>query len=444
MPQGIQAWSLTPASNATSDANINWAEGQLPPTVNNSARGMMTALRAFYNALGGGIVYGGAASAYTATNDTAGTWTAYAEGQIIGLEANHTNGAAATINVDALGAKSILKASGAALVAGDMVSGDFYLLRYNGTSFSVIGPSNNLQPLDATLTALAALAWSSGSQLPTFTAADVVSFTSIGTSGAVLGLLNGSNTHSGTNVFNTGTNTFATGSLRIVDANNTFTNDASDMRWNVDVGDNLEFNRGNNRFRMNAGGSVLLEVTPSVLTYLAVAIRVAGKTSIPVPASSMVGRNTAGAAIGTTEGATNRVMLRTLDYDQATQEFGQFTIPAMPKSWNESTITMRFIWTSTVTGDVVWGVQAVALSDDDPFDGAFGTAINVTDSVTLANDVMKSAETAAVTIGGTPVDGDMVVFQVFRDAANGADTAAGDAKLIGVELFITSNLANDA
>lgn len=41
----ISAWSTTAANNATGDSSINWAEGQLPSTVNNSARAMMASVR---------------------------------------------------------------------------------------------------------------------------------------------------------------------------------------------------------------------------------------------------------------------------------------------------------------------------------------------------------------------------------------------------------------
>lgn len=180
MAQGIHAWSTTAASNANSDVNQNWAEGQTPASLNNSARALLAALAAFYDTLGGGITYGGSANAYTATNASVGAWSAYAEGLIIGLEANHSNTGAATINVDALGAKSIVKGASTALVANDIISGGFYLLRYDGTNFQLIGgPGSEVakQPLDATLTALAALSWSSGNALVQFTAADTVSLT---------------------------------------------------------------------------------------------------------------------------------------------------------------------------------------------------------------------------------------------------------------------------
>lgn len=43
MTANVLTWSTTAASNATADADINWSEGQLPGTVNGSARAMMQA-----------------------------------------------------------------------------------------------------------------------------------------------------------------------------------------------------------------------------------------------------------------------------------------------------------------------------------------------------------------------------------------------------------------
>lgn len=168
-----------------------------------------------------------------------------------------------------------------------------------------------------------------------------------------------------------------------------------------------------------------------------------GSQTISVPAAAMTARTTSGAASGTSESATNKVMTATLDFDAATDEFAQFQV-AMPKSWNESTVTAQFIWTAGNTGNVVWGIQGVAHSDDDVLDAAFGSAQTVTDGVTAAGDVMISAATSAVTIGGTPAEGDLVTFQVYRDADNGSDTCAVDAKLIAVRLIYTTNAATDA
>lgn len=168
-----------------------------------------------------------------------------------------------------------------------------------------------------------------------------------------------------------------------------------------------------------------------------------GPHTIPVLAGAMVANTTSGAASGTTETATNKVMLRTLDFDQTTDEFAQVAIP-MPESWDEGTILAQFLWTATTTGDVVWSCDALALSDSDPLDAAFGTAQSVTDSVTAANELMISAFTAPVTVGGSPVTKDLVVFRFSRDANNGSDTLAADAKLIAVRLIYVVNAADDS
>ncbi|MBP6014408.1 MAG: hypothetical protein KBA31_19425 [Alphaproteobacteria bacterium] len=170
-----------------------------------------------------------------------------------------------------------------------------------------------------------------------------------------------------------------------------------------------------------------------------------GKQTIWVPAGSMTARTTAGAAAGTVETATNRVMLRTLDFDASVAEFAQFSVQ-MPKGWNEGTVSALFVWSHAATAtnfNVVWGIQGVAVSDDDALDVAFGTAQTVTDTGGTTNDLYRSAETAAVTIGGTPTENDVVIFQVYRDATNGSDTLAIDVRLHGVALFYTTNTNTD-
>ena len=43
--KGVSKWSLNPDDNATADDRINWQEGQMPSSVNNSARAMMMRIR---------------------------------------------------------------------------------------------------------------------------------------------------------------------------------------------------------------------------------------------------------------------------------------------------------------------------------------------------------------------------------------------------------------
>ena len=170
------------------------------------------------------------------------------------------------------------------------------------------------------------------------------------------------------------------------------------------------------------------------------------KESVWIPAVAMTARTTNGAAAGTAETATNKVMIKTLDYDTTTQEFAQFQIQ-MPKSWNESTVTFVAVWshasTSTNFG-VAWSLAGLALSDDDAQDTAFGTAIVVTDTGGTTNDLYRTSESSAVTISNTPAENDVVTFQIARVPADGGDTMAIDARLHGVLLFYTTNAVTDA
>lgn len=169
-----------------------------------------------------------------------------------------------------------------------------------------------------------------------------------------------------------------------------------------------------------------------------------GKHTIWMPAAAMTARTTNGAAAGTTETTTNKVMRKSLDFDTATQEYAQFTV-AMPKSWNEGTFTFQALWTATGgSGGVAWSLQAVAAGDGDALDAAFGTAQTVTDTLGTASAVHQTAESASITAAGSPAENDLVIFQISRAVSDGADTLAQDALLLGVRLFYTINAGSDA
>lgn len=138
----IWSWSTVAADNDDADGSINYRERQLPGTLNDSGRALMARIAAFVDGLGGGgVTYGGVANAYTIANPAGHTWAAYAAGQIVMLEipSGIPNTTGATVNVDGLGAKSILFPDGATMAAADLKAGGSYLLRYNGTAFHVIG-----------------------------------------------------------------------------------------------------------------------------------------------------------------------------------------------------------------------------------------------------------------------------------------------------------------
>ena len=160
----------------------------------------------------------------------------------------------------------------------------------------------------------------------------------------------------------------------------------------------------------------------------------------------MYGSETNGADAQQVETTALRPDLKVLDFDAGTAEYAQFAI-AMPKSWNLGTVSFQAFWApgNTNTGNCIWGLQGVGVANDDTADIAFGTAQEVTDAGGGAvEDVLVSSVSSAITIAGTPADDDYTFFQVYRDAADGSDTFTGDARLLGIKLFYTTDAANDA
>lgn len=171
-----------------------------------------------------------------------------------------------------------------------------------------------------------------------------------------------------------------------------------------------------------------------------------GKQTIFIPASAMIPRVTNGARSGSLETTTNRINLSTLDFSPTTQEFAQFQI-AMPKSWDEGTVTFDVQWyhsATTTNFGVVWSIAGTSLSDGNAVETAFGTAVLVTDTGGVTNTIYDSPESAAITVGNTPAENDYVIFQIARVPADAGDTMAVDARLLGVRLFYISNSGNDA
>jgi len=68
--------------------------------------------------------------------------TAYATGNLFSFVAVNTNTGATTININSLGAKNVTKQGSTALIAGDIVSGQVYLIEYDGTRFQLLNPTN--------------------------------------------------------------------------------------------------------------------------------------------------------------------------------------------------------------------------------------------------------------------------------------------------------------
>lgn len=171
-----------------------------------------------------------------------------------------------------------------------------------------------------------------------------------------------------------------------------------------------------------------------------------GRHTIYIPASAMLKATTSGPALAQLESSSNKINFGVLDFDASADEHAHFQIPP-PKSWDRGVIQFQIFWTTsaTDTDGVAWGLQAVAVSDNEAIDAAFGTPIVVTDDAQgAANEMLVSAISGDLTVGGSPADADMVFFRVFRDVSDGNDDMTEDARLIGIKLFITLNAPTDA
>lgn len=349
-------FSQTDASN-TSGTAPTWAEGMAPSAVNDSARALQGALTREWNWRNFTLTSTGSANAYVLTYSVVPA--AYYAGQIFAFVTNFANTGSATINVNSLGAKTVKKDVAGTLTelsSGDMASGQYVMVAYNGTD----------------------MVW-------------------VNWQGTTVG------------------------------SNPQFTT--------IELG-----HASDTTLARSGAGAMTVEGVA-----VALATDILGKQTIWIPALAMVARTTNGSAAGTVETTTNRVMIKTLDFDTSTAEYAQFAIQ-MPKGWDESTLVCQFIWSHPATATnfgVAWEIAAVAFADDDAADTAFGTAVTVTDTGGTTNDIYITAESSAMTVAGSPGAEEYVVFQVNRAPANGSDTLAVDARLHGIKLHYTINAARD-
>ena len=175
------------------------------------------------------------------------------------------------------------------------------------------------------------------------------------------------------------------------------------------------------------------------------AVKIAGTETMWIPATAFYLPTTNPADAASVETTALRPELKVLDFDASTAQYAQFAI-AMPKSWNLGTVTYQVFWSpsNTDTGDAIFGLQGLATTEGDTADAVFGTAIEVTDAgIGTVEDVQMSAVSSAMTIAGSPADDDYTFFQLYRDAADGSDDFTGDARVLGIKLFYTTDEAND-
>ena len=189
------------------------------------------------------------------------------------------------------------------------------------------------------------------------------------------------------------------------------------------------------------GGNFVNDITSGGLP-----VKVAGKESMWIPSLAMKPTVSNGcAAHASVETTSGRPDMIVLDFDKDSDEFAQFAI-AFPKSWNAGTVTFQFYWSGiAATTGVAMSLQGVAFADNGSIDAVYGTAIVVQDDAQGAvEELLVSAESAAITIAGSPGDNELTYFRIGRDVSDSNDDMAGDCRLHGIKLFFNTDTKNDA
>ena len=175
-------------------------------------------------------------------------------------------------------------------------------------------------------------------------------------------------------------------------------------------------------------------------------VKKVGKETIWIPVEALTPATTQPCGdMELIEAGTNDVDYNVMDFDTGSDEYANFRVQ-FPKSWNESTITFQVAWTSsaTDTDGVAWGLQGVALADDETIDSSWGAAVVVTDdNISAAGDMLITSESSAVTISGSPSVDETVIFRIFRDVSDANDDMAEDARLLGIRMFFTTDASTD-
>lgn len=183
----------------------------------------------------------------------------------------------------------------------------------------------------------------------------------------------------------------------------------------------------------------------------ALATMIQGRHTISIPAEGMAPRVSSGCGILTaTQIAANQPDRRALPFPKSVTTYAEFKFIA-PKSWDKGNLYARFHFTQGVngTGNVIWGIQVVAIGDGQNIATNFGAAQELTVAATgVANQKRDTVLTSAI-VPGAPVlpitaDNCTIYVRVYRKGADASDTLAQDALLEAISLLYTTNAGNDA
>ena len=207
---------------------------------------------------------------------------------------------------------------------------------------------------------------------------------------------------------------------------------------NTDGSDTLTATVGSGTVVLAAGDVISVKLDGTTNHIVQIGANLTAQTkNIWIPADLMTPAPT-GPTLNSVIPTAGQTQIRSMDFITAADEAVQYAM-VMPEDWDLGTVTATFLWSHAggATFDVIWRAAAVSVADDGAIDVAFGSQISVTDSGGTPDD-QYIATTAAITVGGTPAEGDMVYFEFERNGANGSDTLDDDARLQGVRIAYTT------
>ena len=462
--------SDTTASNNTSFASIGIQGTNNVSNFDNALRAYLASHKELLLDYAGANTLGGSADALTITPASGSIDALYDGLQIGGRVASDNATTTPTLNAGSSGAKVIKKSVlgvETALAAGDMQTGQYGIWTYRSAWDSASG-AWEWSPLEfgidnagidnvvedttpqlggALDTNSKPIYWSKG--------ADVASATALalGTDGNIFDI-------TGTTDI-TSIDTWAVGGVAILqfDGILTFTHHATDLilpagaNITTAAGDQAimyEYASGDWRClaytKANGTPIANLPMTAAALETLITDDNPLfdgdlGLQTIWMPAGAFTLDGTTPPAAAVVDDTVNYAVL---DFDASSDESVWFTI-AFPKNFDDGTLTYRVFWTTANTGTegVAWALRADADTDNDAIEIG-GTPVLVTDdNQSAAGDLLVTAWSSAVTIADSVADGDLTVFELYRDVSNANDDMTEDARLIGIQIRYNTDALKD-
>lgn len=181
---------------------------------------------------------------------------------------------------------------------------------------------------------------------------------------------------------------------------------------------------------VTTGASGIVNISGNTGAYSNFLTNITGTSEIWIAAGAMTPGITNGAITGII--STGGMIFDVLDFKQSGVISAYFNLN-FPMIWNTSTVKGRFHWTETgvtgTTGTVVWGLDGIAIKDNDVFDLGFGTGQQVT-GVSATGLRMHTATTPSLLISGATGSALDCFFKVYRYSGS----LSGDARLVGLSL----------